>query len=78
MKALFVATIAMLTLGAGIARAQEPKAHEHEHAQPPAVAEENDDKAEHKDMCACCMKGGMAAMQDKMQDKMKGKNTDTK
>jgi hypothetical protein len=74
MKTLFLALIATLAIS-GTARAQEPKAHEHEHAQPPAVADQTagDEKAEHKDMdmCMCCKKDGDTAMQDKMKDKMK-------
>jgi len=65
MKALLIATIATVTLAVGVARGQEPKTHEHEHAQPPAVAEENG-KAGHMDMCARSM-----AMHEKMQEQMK-------
>ena len=72
MKALFLALVTTLTLGTGVARAQETKAHDHEHAQPPAVPEQKaDGQPEHKDMCACCQKDGMAAMKDAMKDKMK-------
>lgn len=77
MKPLLFAFITTLAL-AGTARAQEPKTHEHEQAQPPAVAEQKDDKAAPKEMCACCkMDGAMAGMKDmagmkeKMQEKMK-------
>jgi len=83
MKTLFLALIATLAI-AGTARAQEPKAHEHEHAQPPAVADQKSaGEAEHKDMCMCCMdmKNGDKTMQDKMkamQDKMQGMKQDKK
>ena len=74
MKMLLLSTLATLAIAAGTARGQEPRAHEHEHAQPPAVAEQKADAdaatAEHKEMmCACCKDG--AAMNDMMQDKMK-------
>lgn len=76
MKPLLFAFITTLAL-AGAARAQEPKLHDHEHAQPPAVAEQKDDKAEHKEMCACCRKdgdtAGMKDMKDKMREKMQEK-----
>jgi len=77
MKALLFALMATAALGAGTARAQETKAHQHEHVQPPPVPEEKvDEKAEHKEMCACCRKDGdstdaKAAMMDKMKDMMK-------
>jgi len=80
-KTLLFTFIAALAL-AGSARAQETKAHDHEHGQPAALADQKaDDTADHKDMCACCKKDGddMAAMKDKMKDKMKtmmGKTND--
>jgi hypothetical protein len=83
MKMLFLTTLVTLAIAAGTARAQEPVAHEHEHAQPPVVAEQKAPDAdaatpERKEMmCACC-KGGDAAMKDKMQDKMKKMMKDTK
>jgi hypothetical protein len=75
MKMLFLTLVAAFAIG-GTARAQEPKAHDHEHMQPPAVADQKagDEKAEHKDMkdmCMCCKKDGDTAMQEKMKDKMK-------
>lgn len=64
MKTVFLALIATLAI-AGTARAQEPQAHEHEHAQPPAAAEQ---KADAKPMAG--MPGMMASMdaQDKKID----------
>ena len=86
MKTAFMAAIAALVMAAGTARAQEPKAHEHEHNQPPAVAEQKaDEKAEHGAMdCMGMMKDMQAKMKDMqvrmkdMQDRMSGIKTEKK
>ena len=82
MKTLLLTFVAALAIS-GTARAQEPKAHDHEHAQPPAVADQKDgdDKAEHKDMkdmCMCCKKDGDTDMRDKMKDMKKKMMEDKK
>lgn len=75
MKRLLIVLAGAMVLTIGTARAQEPKAHEHEHSQPPAVAEQKaDDTGEHKAMCACCAdKDKMAAMMKEMMNKEKDK-----
>ena len=82
MKAALVSAIASLLFAIGAAGAQEPpKLHDHEHAQPPAVAGEKHDEnatAKQKEMCACCKKDDeMSGMKEKM-DKMKDKMADMK
>lgn len=66
MKILPYAFIVTLAI-AGAARAQETKAHDHEHAQPPAVAEQ---KADHKApmMNMGAMKASMDATQKTLDD----------
>ena len=79
MKLLTGALIAALAIVGGGARMQDvPAVHQHEHAQPPAVAEQKaGEQTEHNGMCACCTKdGGMAGMQEKMKEMM-GKMKDT-
>lgn len=70
MKTLMLVITASLAIAGGTARAQETKGHEHN--MPPAATEQKaDENGEHKEMCPCCKKDGMAAMQDKMKGMMK-------
>ncbi len=76
MKIAFVTFIATLAIAGGTARGQDPKSHEHEHNQPPAVSEKADEQAEHKDMCMCCKAG--SDMHEKMMQMMKDMKSDGK
>jgi hypothetical protein len=66
MKMLFLTLVAALAIS-GAARAQDPKAHDHEHAQPPVVA---DQKADQKPpmMGMPAMKASMEANEKKLDD----------
>lgn len=66
MKTWFIALVTALAIS-GTARAQEPKSHDHEHAQPPAVAgQKADQKAPMMGMAG--MKASMEAKQKKLDD----------
>jgi len=65
MKTLFLALISAIAITGGAARAQEPpKAHEHEHAQPPAVGEQ---KADPRPMPGMAGMPGMMGMMKSME-----------